>query len=74
MRNYDDKTEQEIQECFDRVAELKLALKHAYQQIEEHKKETFRYKMLLAGKDEMMNSLGWATSKPEENCNKDNLS
>jgi hypothetical protein len=49
-----------------RVSELRCSLKHAYQKIEQLEKDVFRYKMLGAGKDEMMNSLGWSVKKPEE--------
>lgn len=53
----------------DRVSELKRALKHMHQKVEELEKDVFRYRMLMAGKDEMMNSLGWACKKPEEKYN-----
>lgn len=66
-----DKLLGDLQENETRNKDLKLALKHAYQKIEELEKEVFRYKMLMAGKDEMMNSLGWAVKKPEEKYNGD---
>ena len=66
-----DKLLGDLQEDASRVTGLKLSLKHAHQKIEELEKEVFRYKMLLAGKDEMMNSLGWACKKPEERYNGD---
>ena len=66
-----DKLLGDLQKNVSRNLDLRLALKHAHQKIEELEKEVFRYKMLLAGKDEMMNSLGWACKKPEERFGKD---
>lgn len=62
----------DLQDNVERNLELKVALKHAHQKIDDLEKEVFRYKMLMAGKDEMMNSLGWACKKPEEIYNGDN--
>ena len=61
-----DKLLGDLQENSARNVDLRLALKHAHQKIDELEKEVFRYKMLMAGKDEMMNSLGWSVNKPEE--------
>lgn len=45
---------------------LRKTLKKCHQEIEHLKREVFRYKMLQAGEDEMMNSLGWSKSNPEK--------
>ena len=66
-----DKLLADMQENASRNAELRRALKHAYMKIEELETDVFRFKMLLAGKDEMMNSLGWGVKKPEEKYGKD---
>lgn len=66
-----DKLLRDLQENLSRNLDLRVALKQTHQKIEELEKEVFRYKMLLAGKDEMMNSLGWACKKPEEKYNGD---
>ena len=49
-----DKLLGDLQENSARNVDLRLALKHAHQKIDELEKEVFRYKMLLAGKDEMI--------------------
>lgn len=61
----------DLQENVSRNLDLRVALKQTHKRIEELEKEVFRYKMLLAGKDEMMNSLGWSCRKPEEKYNGD---
>ena len=66
-----DKLLGDLQENVTRNLDLRLALKQAYQKIEELEKDVFRYKMLGAGKDEMMNSLGWSVNKPEEKYGRD---
>lgn len=61
----------ENEDCCDSASDnknLRLALKKCYQKIDWLEHEVFRYKMLLAGESEMMNSLGWSKPNPEKRC------
>lgn len=60
----------DLQVRTDENVNLRLSLKKCHQEIEKLERDVFRYKMLLAKEDEMMNSLGWSKSNPEKRLGK----